>query len=203
MGNTSRWLVSNGGVAGAGWGRDGDGDGHTLSRQAPLDRRMLGLVLDALDEFHKCDNSEKVSYLTPVSYVLLLDSLFNIHCSTWDHASEDIVTLTKRFLRLTENSMEDTNKSLTNVHVISIHLFLCRYNKVDRGDNVLHIACREIPFVFDNEDCNNRREVRKKGLAEFLRTLHVCGEDVNAQNVVGMTPLHVLLCDHHVFRDSF
>ena len=28
-------LVSNGGVAGAGWGRDGDGDGHTLSRQAP------------------------------------------------------------------------------------------------------------------------------------------------------------------------
>ena len=29
------WLVSNGGVAGAGWGRDGDGDGHTLSRQAP------------------------------------------------------------------------------------------------------------------------------------------------------------------------
>ena len=31
--DTSNRLVSNGGVAGAGWERDGDGGGHTLSRQ--------------------------------------------------------------------------------------------------------------------------------------------------------------------------
>ena len=40
----------------------------------------------------------------------------------------------------------------------------------------------------------------REGLAELLKTLHACGEDVNAQNSDGHTPLHVLVSDHRVMK---
>ena len=60
------------------------------------------------------------------------------------------------------------------------------------GDNMLHIACREISPMYYKGLLKVSNQARQ-GLAELLKMLHACGEDVNAQNSGGETPLHVLL----------
>ena len=62
------------------------------------------------------------------------------------------------------------------------------------GDNMLHTACREISPVYDRWLLKFSNQARG-GLAELLKILHACGEDVNAQNSKGETPLHLLLWD--------
>ena len=58
------------------------------------------------------------------------------------------------------------------------------------GDNTLHIACREISEMYQNGLLKQRSN---QGLTELLKMLLACGEDVNAQNGKGQTPLQVLL----------
>ena len=68
------------------------------------------------------------------------------------------------------------------------------------GDNVLHIACREIQATSSYREMFEISNRAREGLAELLKTLHACGEDLNAQNSDGQTPLHVLVSVHHVMR---
>ena len=68
------------------------------------------------------------------------------------------------------------------------------------GDNVLHIVCREIKGLRLTEDVFENSNKVRKGLAEFLQMLHGCGEDVNAQNSIGQTPLQALVSDFFITR---
>ena len=65
------------------------------------------------------------------------------------------------------------------------------------SDNVLHIACRTIRDKFRYRVMSRPRKPGT-GLAELLQTLHACGEDVNAQNSDGQTPLQVFVSDYHL-----
>ena len=169
---------------------------------------IFGAILDSIEEFYKCRNSENAPMMKN-TYVLLLNFLHSVVTSVFlrDDEGIGIKALTKRFLRLTKSSMESNLNPSTHVLNQERQYGRCmcgcqRYvpPKLVTGDNVLHIACREIkgtPCHTEILDISNRA---REGLAELLKTLHACGEDVNAQNLDGQTPLYVFLSDRRVRR---
>ena len=68
---------------------------------------IFGVILDSIEEFYKCRNSENV-HMTGNTYVLLLNFLHCIVTNAFLKNDEciDIKTLTKRFLRLTRSLTE-------------------------------------------------------------------------------------------------
>ena len=164
-------------------------------------------ILDSIEEFYKCKNSEN-AHMTKDTYVLLLNFLHSVVTSVLLRNDEgiDIKALTKRFLRLTKSSMESNLNPST--HVLNKETQFGRFPcvckrggppKLVTGDNVLHIACREIKDTRYHRISNRARE----GLAELLQTLHACGEDVNAQNSDGQTPLYVFVSDLRVIMFTY
>ena len=157
---------------------------------------VFSVILDSIEELYKCRNSED-AYMTKNTYVLLLNVLHCIVTHAFVENVKYIKALTKRFLRLTRSSME-SHLNPTNDAIPCGCRMLTNYHdlppKLVTGDNVLHIACREIKVP----SClRGKLEVSykaRKGLAELLKTLHACGEDVNAQNSDGQTPLQVFVC---------
>ena len=170
---------------------------------------VFGAILDSIEEFYKCKNSEN-AYIMKNTYTLLLNFL---HCVVTNAflTNDDgiyIKALTKRFLRLTNSSMISHLTPSTSVQYM-IRRVACgrpiRYvrPKLVTGDNVLHIACREIkctPWYKKMLEISHRA---REGLAELLKALHACGGNVNGQNLDGQTPLHVLVNDHRVMRYSY
>ena len=168
---------------------------------------VFGAILDSIEEFYECRNSEK-AYMTKDTYVLLLNFLHCIVTTVFLRNDEcrDIKALTKKYLRLTKSSMElNLHPSTSVLNKISPYgsYGMCKRNippKLVTGDNVLHIASREIKGTSYYRDMLEISNNAREGLAKLLKTLHGCGEDVNAQNSDGHTPLHVLVSDHRVVR---
>ena len=156
---------------------------------------VFGTILDSIEEFYECRNSES-AHMTKHTYLLLLNFLHCIVTNVFLRNDEciSIKALTERFLRLTKTSMESIENDIQR------YLF----PKLVTGDNVLHIACRENKVTSCYTAMLEISNRARKGLAELLKTLHACGEDVNGQNADGQTPLHVLVSDHGVtsYRDS-
>ena len=170
-----------------------------------VDISVFSVFLDSIEEFYKCKNSEN-AHMTKDTYVLLLNFLHSVVTSVFLGNDEgiDIKALTKRFLRLTKSSMESNLNPST--HVLNIVSSSRRQDappKFVTGDNVLHIACREIKSTSCHRDMLEISSRAREGLAELLKLLHACGEDVNGQNSDGQTPLHVLVNDHRVMRYSY
>ena len=164
---------------------------------------VFGAILDSTEEFYECKNSENV-HVTRDTYVLLLSFLHSVVTSAFLRNDEgiDIKALTKKFLRLTKSSMESNLKPSTNVLNRIRPYGRHRPPELVTGDNVLHIACRAIKGTSchrENLEISTRTR-EGEGLAELLKTLHACGEDVNARNSDGQTPLHVFVSDHRVTR---
>ena len=170
---------------------------------------IFGAILDSIEEFYECRNSENAP-MTKNTYALLLNFLHSIVTSVFLGNDEgiDIKALTKRFLLLTKSSMESNLKPSTS-RLNRKRMYgrcscgnMCKVYarevppKLVTGDNVLHIACREIIGTPCHREILKISERARKGLAELLKTLHACGEDVNAQNSDGQTPLHVFVSDH-------
>ena len=167
---------------------------------------VFGAILDSIEEFYKCRNSEN-AHMTKDTYVLLLDFLHCIVTNVLIRNDEciNIKSLTKRCLRLTKSSMESNlNPSTTVLNKIRpCGNCMCNQiipTKLVTGDNVLHIACREIKGTSCQREMLEISNRAREGLVELLKTLHACGEDVNAQNSDGQTPLHVFVSDHRVTR---
>ena len=160
-----------------------------------VDMSVLIGILDSIEEFYKCKNTEN-AWLAIDTYVLLLNFLYRIVCTRNDECI-DRQAMTERFLRLTKGTLEanlnpSTSESNTFRSSIGGWHFL---SKLVPGDNILHTACREVRPILRNATLDN-------GLADLLKLLHACGEDVNMQNSDGQTPLHDLLCDSVPVRES-
>ena len=167
---------------------------------------VFGAILDSIEEFYKCRNSEN-AHMPHDTYALLLNFLKRIITNDLLKKDEciDIKALTKRFLRLTRNSLAFHSRPSFVMNLVSHcdvsdmnYCYVCRRNVPHTcmfvtGDNVLHVACRK----HRNTSCN-RNMFKVRGLAKLLQTLHACGEDVNAQNSDGQTPLQVFVSDHRL-----
>ena len=153
---------------------------------------VFGAILDSIEEFYECKNSEN-AHVANDTYVLLLRFLQSVVTS---EEGIYIKALTKRFLRLTKSSMESYFNPYTNVRPYGRH----RPPKLVTGENVLHIACRSIKSTSCHREILEISNITREGegLAELLKTLHACGEDVNARNSDGQTPLHVFFSGHHL-----
>ena len=75
------------------------------------------------------------------------------------------------------------------------------YTKLATGHNVLHIACKVIISTSCHQKMLKLSNRAREGLAELRKMLHACGEDVNAQNSNGRTPLHIVVM-RYAFRDG-
>ena len=112
----------------------------------------FSVILDSIEEFYKCRNSED-AYMTKNAYVLLLNVLHCIvtHIFVKNVKYIDIKALTKRFLHLTRSSLE-SHLNPTNDAIPCGRRMFTNYHdvppKLVTGDNVLHIACREIKVTF-------------------------------------------------------
>ena len=168
----------------------------------------FGAILDSIEEFYECRDSEN-AHMTKDTYVLLLNFLHCIVTNAFLRNDEcvNIKALTKRCLRLTKSSMESNlNPSTSVLNNRSLGHCMCSQYippKLVTGDNVLHIACREIKGRSCRREMLEISNRAREGLAELLKTLHACGEDVNAQNSDGQTPLHVIVSDHRVARFDY
>ena len=171
-----------------------------IERYGTIDMGVFSGILDSIEEFYKCKNTEN-AWLAKNTYVLLLKFLYRVimNALIMDTECTDSQAMTKRFICLTKGSLESNLISSTNwannVTFRSNTGSRRSLHKLVAGDNMLHIACGRVRRILKFE--NAAHDVLRKashGLAEFLKLLHACGEDVNAQNSDGQSPLHVLLC---------
>ena len=151
--------------------------------EGTVNMSVFGGILDSIEEFYRCRNTEKV-WLAKETYVLLLKFLhrFVMDQCTGNEKCIYSEAMTKRFLRLTKTSLESNE--------IDWHF----RPMLVPGDTMLHIACRDILHLLQDTTLDVSYKARD-GLAELIKLLHACGEDVNAQNSGGQTPLHVFLWD--------
>ena len=169
------------------------------SLKGDTDRHIVEAIMTFIEECYKCDISEKRFllrwlYLTPLHllFLCLLDPKIN------DAGREDVRSLASRFLRATKD-IKDSVLS-TYAHYDEAYLFGSCTSEPYRavaGDNALHVACRHIPkkeYLYRSHDGNS--VTLSRALAQLLVILHDCGEDVNAKNSEGKTPLKVLLDRH-------
>ena len=161
------------------------------------DMSVFGKILDAIDEFYRCRNAENV-WLTTYICIHLLVYLrrMNMNPCIMNDECIDSQAMVKRYLRLTKRSLESNlNPSTSESNTITFRKSIGSRNsflKLVTGNNMLHIAC----WVQHPRSGNATLDVSYKsrdGLVELLKLLHACGEDVNAQNSDGETPLHVFL----------
>ena len=152
--------------------------------EGTVNMSVFGGILDSIEEFYRCRNTENVG-LAKEMYVLLLRFLhrFLMDPCTGNDECIDSQVMTKRFLRLTKSSLKLNDFDDWRVRPMLIP-----------GDTMLHIACRDILPVLKDVTLDVSYKA-PDGLAELIKLLHACGEDVNAQNSDGQTPLHVLLWD--------
>ena len=181
-----------------------------IERYGTVDMSVFCGILDSIEEFYKCKNTEN-AWLAKDTYVLLLNFLSRIIINELIMNDEciDSQAITKRFIRLTKGSLESNlNSSTRDSKTVTFRNNIgSRHSlhKLVAGDNMLHIACGGVRPILGFEDATYdvTLDVSYKapdGLSELIKLLHACGEDVNAQNSDGQSPLHVLLC--HV-SDSF
>ena len=171
-----------------------------------FDIDVLAAILNSIEEFYKCDKSENIS-LSKTAYVRLADALCSIvtNAHTRNDETGDIQALTRRFLCLTMDS-KDSNLQPSSSALRSdpcpcgLNIPIHYIRKLIRGDNLLHIACREVPSSYYDQKISN---ISNRGLSKLLKTLRACAENVNAQNSDGKTPLQVLLCDTRDMREFY
>ena len=162
---------------------------------------VFGAILDSIEEFYECKNSEN-AHMTKDAYVLLLNFLHCVgtHAFLRNDECIDMQALTKKCLRLTNSSMESNLTPSASVQNMISWVGCGGHRrhvppKLVTGDNVLHIACREIKCTPCHKKMLEISNRAREGLAELLKTLHACGENVNGQNSDGQTPLHVFVSD--------
>ena len=174
---------------------------ETVCRQVEMvgtvDMSVFGGILDSIDEFYRCRNAENV-WLTKDTYILLLNFLRRIIMNpcTMNDECIDSQAMAMRFLRLTKRYLEP-NLNPSASESISITFHMIRGGRpflpaLVSGNNMLHIACRDLRPILGNATLDVSYKSRD-GLVELIKLLHACGEDVNAQNSDGKTPLHALL----------
>ena len=171
-----------------------------IDKYGTVDMSVFCGILDSIEEFYKCKNTEN-AWLAKDTYVLLLNFLSRIIINELIMNNEciDSQAKTKRLICLTKGSLESNlNSSTSESNTVTFRNNIGSrdsLHKLVAGDNMLHIACGGVRPILTYALCKAR-----DGLGELLKLLHACGEDVNAQNSDGQSPLHVLLC--HV-SDSF
>ena len=168
-----------------------------VERCGTVDMAVFSGILDSIEEFYKCKNTEN-AWLARDTYVLLLNFLYRVimNALIMNNKCIDSQAMTKRFIRLTKGSLESNLNSSTgrannrrNISSRPRHSL----HKLVASDNMLHIACGGVRPKFEDAT-HDVLSKASHGLAEFFKLLHACGEDVNAQNSDGQSPLNILLC---------
>ena len=169
-------------------------------RYGTVDMAVFSGIRDSIEEFYKCKNTEN-AWLARDTYVLLLNFLFRVIMNALIMNNEciDSQAMTKRLIRLTKGSLvSNLNSSTGRANTVTFRRNISSrprhsLHKLVAGDNMLHIACGGVRPKFEDATHDVLRKA-SHGLAEFFKLLHACGEDVNAQNSDGQSPLNILLC---------
>nr|XP_054770040.1 uncharacterized protein LOC129277885 [Lytechinus pictus] len=165
------------------------------------DQKIAEAVITFIEECYESEPSEK-RFLLRWLYLTQMHLLYLCLCNPSIGSSdiENIRGLTKRFLSVTRAIKKSV--LATYDHCEDAYLFGSCTSEPFRavvGDNSLHVACRHIPK--DESNSNDDRNCtcsfdHPTRLSALLEILHSCGEDINAINSEGKTPLKVLLDRH-------